>query len=92
MPFEVMVKGEKNSEFRRPSDWIKSRLLSKSYDVVKFVNGYGADKPYFIAKYLGFIRTHSDTSITYSNGLIVNVEEGDYIIHLGEIIETGNLK
>ena len=40
-----MVTGKKTIEYRRPSKWIKDRLVDKEYEVVKFVNGYGDDKP-----------------------------------------------
>lgn len=90
--FDIMVTGEKTLEFRKPTDWINSRLLGNKYDIVKFTNGYGADKPYFIAKFIGFATAKAvfDTC-TYSNGLSVRVEAGDKIINIGEIIERGNL-
>ncbi|MEO9884962.1 MAG: hypothetical protein ABJG33_04925 [Balneola sp.] len=91
-PFEVMVTGEKFLEFRKPSDWIKSRLVGKGYDLVKFVNGYGADKPYFIAEYLCYTEAEKDLSTVYSNGLRVESERGDFVIILGHVIEKGNLK
>jgi len=99
-PFEVMVTREKTDEFRGDSMWIGSRLYhsearfgqKKHYDLVKFVNGYGDDKPYFIAEYRGFDRAIETTRFEYSNGLVVVVLRGEYIIHLGKIIETGNLK
>jgi hypothetical protein len=90
-PFDVMVTGEKTKEYRIPSNWIKSRLFEKTYDLVKCVNGYGFDKPYFIAKYLGFYRTHQDSTKTFSNGLVVEIKDGDFIIQLGEIVQKGNL-
>jgi hypothetical protein len=95
-PFEVMVTGEKAVEYRKPTAWIKSRLLdkqgeAKKYDQVKFVNGYGADKPYFIAKFKGFILNPYPQEIEFSNGLIVNVSPDDIKILIGEIIEKGNL-
>lgn len=55
-----MVTGEKREEFRKPSKWMLSRMFNKNkdgsksfkkYDLVKFVNGYGNDKPYFIAEF-----------------------------------------
>lgn len=98
-PFEVMVTGEKNEEFRVGSDWIRSRLIDKkdkwkNYDAIKFVNGYGKDKPYFICKYDGFMECYMDVAIReYSNGLKVEgIGKGDFIIYCGEIIEKGNLK
>jgi len=97
-PFEVMVTGEKTIEFRKPSDWIKSRLFNKDgsrkeYDAVKFVNGYGSDKPFFVAIFNGFDTSEDKYKChLYSNGLNVPVERGDFQIYLGEIIKKGNLK
>lgn len=96
--FDVMVTGEKTIEYRKKTKWIESRIFDKGgmfrqYDFVKFVNGYGADKPYFVCKYKGSIMRFGGhvELIKYSNGLSVEVWPGDYEIHLGEIIETGNL-
>jgi hypothetical protein len=57
--FDVMVTGEKKLEFRTPSKWINSRLFNKDgtkkhYDYIKFTNGYGSDKPYFVCEFKGF--------------------------------------
>ena len=95
-----MVTGEKTIEFRRPkkTGWIEARLYNKDgsekkYTHVKFVNGYGADKPYFICKFGGFMQSGGDSrSRKYSNGLVVEVLKGDYLIFLGIITEKGNLK
>ena len=98
-PFAVMVTSEKTEEFRVGGDWIRSRLFDKNdnekdYDVIKFVNGYGSDKPYFICKYAGFMECYMDvTKRAYSNGLeITGIGKGDYIIYCGSVIETGNLR
>lgn len=95
-PFEVMVTGEKTNEYREPKQWILSRLLNKygmpkDYDFVRLVNGYGADKPYFIAEYKGWERSKNNDLITYSNGLQVDIAPWTIVIHLGKIIEIGNL-
>lgn len=91
-PFDVMVTGEKTTEYRRHSKWILSRLKGKTYDQVKFVNGYGADKPYFVAKYRGWDIETNPYQVIYSNGLEVESTKGTVKIFLGEIVETGNLK
>ena len=98
LPFDVMVTGEKTCEYRKPSDWIKSRLLTKDgihreYDFVKFTNGYGADKPYFVARFVGAFEWKVSPTKTkaYANGLVVDIEKGDFVIKLGEIVERGNL-
>lgn len=97
-PFDVMVTGEKTKEYRKFSKWIKSRLFDKrgnpkTYDLIKFVNGYGSDKPYFICKFDGVIKGDVSINIEFSNGLLISdLSEDDYIIKLGEILEIGNLK
>lgn len=84
--FEVMATGEKTVEYRKPSEWIMSRLRNKQYDAVEFVNGYGANRPRFRTRYLGYSEAKSSFHKMYYNGLIVTVTCGDIIIHLGEVI------
>lgn len=91
MPFDVMVTGEKSTEYREPSKWILSRLQGKDYDLIKFVNGYGSDKPYFIAKFRGWEIETNPYSVDFSNGLKVTTKKGTVKIYAGEIIERGNL-
>lgn len=95
-PFEVMITGEKRDEYRRESDWILSRLYDKEgndkeYTHVKFVNGYGSDKPYFIAEFKGWRFECEDRQVVYSNGLAVDIWGGKTVsIQLGKITERGN--
>ena len=96
-PFDVMVTGEKKKEFREQKPWVMNRLIDldgnhKIYDVVKYINGYGHDRPYFIAVYHGFNLASSKETHTYSNGLKVEQVPGDVIINHGVIIERGNVK
>ena len=89
--FKVTLSGEKRIEYRRSSQWITSRLLSKNYDLIRFVNGYGNDKPYFIVEFKGYEIMKKHEQYLFSNGLVVEVKIGDYAITLGKVIETGNL-
>ena len=89
--FDLMVTGQKTIEYRRPSKWIKDRLVGKEYELVKFVNGYGDDKPYFLCEYKGYEISKSTKRLDY-NGFKIKYEKGDYLIHLGKILESGNLK
>ena len=91
MPFEVMVTGEKSTEYREPSKWILSRLQGKDYDLIKFVNGYGSNKPYFLAKFRGWEVETNPYSVEFSNGLKVTTKKGTVKIYTGEIVERGNL-
>jgi len=95
--FDVMVTGEKTIEYRKTGKWINSRLChtdgtEKQYDLIKFVNGYGADKPYFICKYDGVTLNTEQHTLRFSNGHDIEVAIGDTMIFLGEIIERGNIK
>ena len=97
-PFEVMVTGEKKEEFRRPSDFIKSRLVDsktgvdKQLKTVKFVQGYSNERPFFTAQFKGYKLEANGVHRLYSNGFEVDWRgKPTYIIYLGDIIERGNL-
>lgn len=85
-----MVTGEKNIEFRRIKPWILNRLVNKSYDTIKFTNGYGKERPHFICEFKGW--NYAEIGVyKYSNGLIVNTNE-DYVeIYLGKILSKHNV-
>lgn len=92
--FDLMITGEKDFEIRRKSDWIISRLFDKkgllrNYDTVKFTNGYGSDKPFFIVEWKGFHRVREGEEWTFSNGEVLTVGEPSYKILLGEVLEYG---
>lgn len=93
-PFELMLSGEKLREYRKPSKWILSRLLNKNgtrknLDIVNISNGYG-NVPKFTRKYKGFIISSKRFTKKYSNGLVVEVMQGDIIIKLGRLIESSS--
>lgn len=89
-PFDVTLTGEKKIEYRRKSAWIDSRLINKKYDVIKFTNGYSKNKPWMIVEFKGWKHTKKAVH-KYSNGLIVDVNDGDYEIQMGRILEVGNI-
>lgn len=89
--FEVMITGEKPHEFRKPSVWMLRRLINP-YTHVKFVNGYGNNRPYFICEYKGYGFNTTAFCRTYSNGLKVEVNVYDWVLYLGPITEKGNIK
>ena len=61
--------------------------MKKNYDYIQFTNGYGNERPVFIAKYLGYSVANEDK--TYSNGLVVKGEK--IVIKFGEITEKRNI-
>jgi hypothetical protein len=97
-PFDVMLSGEKTLEYREPTAWIMSRLFDKNgnkkeYDAVKFTNGYGSDRPYFIAEFKGWVYWELNAGIIKYTNFDLVLTDGYYvIIELGKIIESGNLK
>ncbi len=71
--FDEILHGTKKIEYREIKPYY-DRLLKKDYDEVKFVNGYGKERPYLIINIVKIIKSKEF-----------------YEIHLGNIIETGNL-
>jgi hypothetical protein len=92
--YEVMETGEKNFEYRKPGDWIKSRLYDKKgnkrlYDYVRINHGYSANRPFFIAVLHGwYVETITHTK-NYSTGFQVIVEPNDICLMIGNIVEKG---
>lgn len=72
--FDEILNGTKKTEYRELKPYYE-RLLCKQYEEVKFVNGYGKERPFVVLKI---------SSITRSSKF--------FEIHLGEIIDSGNLK
>jgi hypothetical protein len=100
LPFDLMAAEYKNFEYRKPSDWLKSRLYHangslKEYDVIKFTNGYGHKRPFFVCEYLSFFLAERDFKAQFKSpkgmSLEISVKEGDIIIALGKILERGNI-
>lgn len=94
--FEVMVTGEKDREYRKPTAWIKSRLfhkngVKKEYKYIQFKNGYSKDAPCFTAELQEWWYAVGGVKREYSNGLKVQIEKDDIVFGLGEIIETRKL-
>ena len=97
LPFEVMKTGEKNEEYREPTDWIRSRLFNKDgskkqYDFIEFRNGYGKNKPHFVSEFIGFEELNQSEFKKYSNGLCVFATPGCFKIYCGKIVPWTNHK
>jgi hypothetical protein len=95
-PFQVMVTGEKNFEYRDIKKWSNDRLFNKDgspkhYDYVRFQIAYQPSYPYFFCEYKGFDKV-TGVDIKYSNGFTVKFDDERYAIKLGDIVLTGNLK
>ncbi len=91
--FNLMVSGKKTIEIRKPSKWILSRLIDKAgkprhYDYVKFTNGYGKDKPFFMAVYNGFGIAEHSSLYSIDDGfdtIDLFINKGDLLIWLGKV-------
>ena len=99
-PFDIMVTGEKNKEYRVLNDWMRFCLFNKDnspkhFDCVRFTTGYDKTRSYFIADFLKVEEYNCpcDFPEVYSNGFSVGAMPfGCFVIYLGSIIEVGNLK
>ena len=94
-PFEVMETGEKDREYRVDSTRNKSLIYHKNgvlkdLKYLKATNGYGHKRPYFVAEIKYITRAKINYTMKYSNGLVVRISKGNFIIRLGRIIERGN--
>jgi len=87
--FDLMYSGVKKYEYRKKSKWILSRLENKTYDQIRFSNGYGKNKPFFICEYNGYVITEKKETIKIKD-YEITVQVGDVIIKLGKIISKGN--
>lgn len=81
-PFDVMITGEKPNEFRRQSNWIKSRLYDKQGAIkvthIKFVRGFTKNANWFIVpvKYILLKQIGKNINIKYSTGFNLTIEAG----------------
>lgn len=96
-PFEVMVTGEKTSEYRTNSKWMISRIYGKNgfpkqYDYVEFTNGYGGYLPKFLVEFKGFhFLGHGIHTEPYSNGFHIGyLPSGTIEIKLGKVVKIEN--
>lgn len=71
--FDEILQGTKRIEYREIKPYY-DKLLKNQYDAVKFVNGYGKDRPFLVVNIKKIIKGKEF-----------------YEIHLGNIVETGNL-
>ena len=95
-PYDVMVTGEKKEEFRvdeTGKKWIESRLIDsatgkdKTYERVKFDNGYGPHRPSFTVSFKGYKIEENGVHKEYSNGMVVDTRgKRTFTILLGDDI------
>jgi len=77
--FAAIVAGTKRIDYRDQSPHWRSRLENKIYDVIQFRNGYAANAPEMILKFLGLRR--------YGRG-----KAAYYAIRLGKVLTTKRWK
>jgi hypothetical protein len=84
--FDMILYGDKKEEYRKIGDYWRKRLLVDKVDRIKFVNGYGKNKPFLVVE-LKDIRMGSGKE---EWGAVPG--ENYYILELGEKITYGNIK
>ena len=76
-PFDQILAGVKVKEYRGLTDYWKTRLEGREYDVIRFRNGYLSDAKEMQVRFLGTRK---------------NTKRGRYEIKLGKILKTRNLR
>ena len=71
--FDGIACGEKHEELRKYKPYWTKRLEGRSFDVVKFRNGYASDAPEMIVEYRGLDRASRSPN-------------ADYVIRLGKVL------
>ncbi len=51
--FDLIRSGEKTEEYRDETSYWDSRLEGKDYDLIRFVNGYGKNRPFMVVEFKG---------------------------------------
>ncbi len=91
--FDLIACGEKKFEYREyKPHWI-TRLLDKggirTYDEVRFTNGYGKHRPFIRAEFEGAAIIDGE-HCSPDNGEPLMREQKYFVIGLGKVLEIGN--
>lgn len=57
--FDAIVGGYKTEEYRKASEYWRSRIENRTYDTIMFRNGYGPTRPTVLVEYKGWGRVHA---------------------------------
>mgnify|MGYP003624482177 CR=1 FL=1 len=83
--FDMILSGEKREEYREIKPYWDKRLC-KGHTMVKFVNGYGADKPWMVVQVKEHLMSLGIVEWGAPEGVPV------HIIRLGNVMCSGNIK
>lgn len=74
--FDEIRSGKKKEEYRDDTKYWVRRLQGRKYDEIRFVNGYGKDRPFMRVK---------------CKRIVYHPDYDCWIIYLGKILEIGNV-
>jgi len=83
--FDMILSRQKKEEYREIKEYWNVRFSKKKYDIIKFTNGYGKDKPSFTIELEELL---IGLGLTQWGGVPNRIV---YILRLGNIIEKFNL-
>ena len=72
--FDDIARGVKHEELRKYKPYWTKRLEGRTFDVVKFRNGYASNAPEMIVEYRGLKRASA-------------ARNADYVIRLGKVLQ-----
>ena len=75
--FDEIVRSDKNEEYRELKDYWKTRFEGRTYDIVRFRNGYASDAPEMDVEFLGLAEAVKDGAERHPQGLVLDGFEHD---------------
>ena len=85
--FDMILSGKKKEEYREIKPYWAARLSGKTFDAIRFTNGYGKDKPSLLIEWLDLWE-----GVYGSPAWGAPTRKPIYSISLGKIISTRNIK
>ena len=81
----MILAGEKTEEYRDIKQYWSKRFIGRNYDIIRFKNGYGKDRPVIDVECKSIGIGYGVQSHGAPKGIEV------YIIRLGKIIRSDNI-
>jgi len=80
--FDMILSGEKTEEYREIKPYWTKRL-EKTYDVIRFRNGYGSKVPVFDIEFLGAVVSRGRAEWGAPDKVV-------YVLSLGKLLKSSN--
>ena len=91
--FDMILSGEKTEEYREMKPyWLRLANATLMYDKIRFVNGYGKDRPSFEIELKDVVFAGRDFDIKGNEDWGADNSTNFYILKLGRILSKSNIR